>query len=302
MHLAYFLLASMLLISPQCALAVTTRQQQDADRKAVVKQALIAVAKNAYLNYNKNVQSMKYQRQGAAATRERILELERKTFQLQAKRAMLNRYELRDTNDMVKLTQRAQDLRRVKQKLAERRSNQKEKMLRHKSAWSEASQAAGSQFSTNRLLHATMPKDVKAAQNDPKKALQLVAENAGKLFGTRLKEAQTYAKFHDHAAKELSKLHGQYKFHCSDTTGKTRSPLEKYHTALHREYVLTHGMGRKATSEARQHLWTNRMLHLTVKGIDPIKLPEPMFKRLTKGGRNRPYQTWWDVIEENPPQ
>ena len=301
MYLAYFLLVPMLLVSQQCALAVNTRQQQDANEKAIGKQVGISVGQNAYLSYNKNVKEMEYHSQGAAAANERIKELDRRKDQLAAKQPKLHRYDLRESKDLLKLWRRTRYLRRAKHKLVEKRWDQNQKMQRHKSAWSEASDAAGGHFRVNRLLHATMPNDVKAAQNNPKKALQLVAENAGKRFGPRLEKAQAYAKYYDHTINQLNKLHDQYNFHNSDATGKSGSPIENYHTMLHKEYERVHGLGRKAANEARQHLWTNRILHLTVKGVDPIKLPELMFKSLTKGGRTRPWQDWSDTVQEKQP-
>ncbi|MCJ1328008.1 hypothetical protein MMC10_004683 [Thelotrema lepadinum] len=283
-------------------MAVTTTRKQHAIEQLSTKYALKAVGENAFLNYNQNVKNMEYHSKEAAAASRRILALDRRKKQLNAKQPRLNRYDLRESKDLLTLRQQAQDFRRARHKMAERRSIQNQREQKHKHDWKEASHNAGKQLRTNRLVHAIMPKDVRPAENNPKKALQLVANNAGKLFEPRLREAQGYSKHLDLIANQLKDIHKAHDFHASDTSGQSLNPLENYHTMLHKEYEKVHRQGSKKTTEARQHLWNNRMLHLTVKGVDPIKVPELMFKSLTKGGRRRPYQVWWDTVnKEGPP-
>ena len=170
MYSAYVLLLLLFFIVPQRALAVDSEKQYT---EKVAMTALKHVGNNAYLNYNKNIHIMKHHSKQIAAISKAMNENREASMDQILAASMDTLVGKLPTTDAFE----------VSRDLLQWMNMGQQEIQKHKDHFERASFAAGKQFRTNRLLHAVMPKEIKPAENTPKKALLLVAQNAWKKSG-----------------------------------------------------------------------------------------------------------------------
>ena len=193
--------------------------------------ALEVVAQNAYINYHNNKDAMRHHSKAVASIKSRLETL------------------LKDGQN-VNVAKNKAFCQKVLSLADEGRDGLK--------AFDRASIAAGKSFETNRRICQTM-KGIRPAENIPKKALQLVANNAAQKFSkhlraSRLHEAQLSATFEAWRKSGKKKVNGRVRLFVPDM-------IRIGDTTRHQRQSMI------AQRESFRNWYVNRRIHATVRGV-----------------------------------
>ena len=263
-----FYLATLLLLSvlPQHILAVEGGRQVKQDLAPQVKQALPPIGNTLYTMYNKNIDAMKrHHKEMTTLDKQRRFwnkgNLKRQRLRLGPQKLMQARKEVR---------------------LAERQA--KRLREKHFRAWQKASDAAGSQHIANQFMHRLNPKDITPTQNPGRDALRLVADRAGTQWIEPFVKARSHGRKSATAHKqildlELAELQGQ---------SVKKQDMKRLQKELGKNEVLASSY----RYQAMRNLYVNRVLDLTVKGVNRAPVKNSMVKAAASWSKAYPFWPW----------
>ena len=261
----YFSVLFFLGVFPEPILAVRGGKRVKQELAPLVRQALPPIANTLEKSHNKNVGVMKQYRK-------KMIILERYS-------TIIN-YKTQQDVIRLRLKMSKADQKEVRRRVKRMKSKQrqkKEELTRH---WQKAADAAGSEFHANRIIHALYPKEVTPAKNPGRQALQLVAERAGQKWIPLMQSSINLYKKQD----KIQTLREPLIQAKSKGQAFDKSLLSK----LTGQEDLYSRRGRHAHRDAMVHLWTNRALALTVKGVNPVQLQPHVVQSLRKWAKAYP--------------
>ena len=283
MHCTFLPVFFLLSIAPQYILAANDGNQNTRKQEvtAMAQVALPLIANGLHDRYRKTLGTMNYHHQKFTAIDKRIAAMDRDVDHL-------FEHGLPWLRDRETWMAKAALKRKIKEV-----EDVREKHAHH---WRKASEAAGAQKSANRLIYDTMPEHVKKGigrpDDTPQKALQHVGKYLQKTWVTAVKSSQNHRDLSEDAAKEVDRLQK------ARVKGKLMRYEDKHQfmrMAIKQEAHET--AMEKDASAAMRALYANRVLALTIKGIDPIKLQVQEQWALKRSGEYAKAHPWlpWDV-------
>ncbi|MCJ1325198.1 hypothetical protein MMC10_001860 [Thelotrema lepadinum] len=260
MHSACLFLLLFFFTVPQCILTVNGASQ-DITKQKVAMTALKDVADNAYVNYHKNMRTMKYHSKQAKANEKQMT----KYISTHVSKGLATFFAtLGGGGPTIK------EQLRMQEKMLQGLNKIQLAKQNHVDSFKKASSAAGAQFRTNRLLHAALPKEIKPAENIPKKALLLVAQNAGEKAGKHFKASRPDPKRLHEFNTKLQNL---------DRSGASSKQINKVHRErLQKQKTQYLRQCAKSYRDSCKDLFTHRTIGMTIKGVKQQELLLPLLE------------------------